>query len=259
MLRRLDLPPSHLPEGVTGTAVDLDDLVAAEARPAPPDRPWVMLNMIASADGAIEVDGVSGPLGGPADRAAFSAVRAVADVIVAGSATVTAERYRPHRPTEHQRAARLRRGQAPAARLAVVSSRAEIDLTLPLFAEPDPDAPPYLLVGAAVPAARRVEAAAVAELVEAGDGRVDLGAALRELGARGARVVLVEGGPTLNGVLAAADLIDELCLTVSPTLVGGASSRVVTAPGPGRLDRMRLDRAVADDDGTLLLRYVRDR
>ena len=77
---------------------DLDPVavVAAEARPAPPGRPWVLANMIASADGsATDAGGRSGGLGGPADKAVFGAVRAIADVVVAGAATVMAEDYGP--------------------------------------------------------------------------------------------------------------------------------------------------------------------
>jgi riboflavin biosynthesis pyrimidine reductase len=68
-------------------------------------------------------------------------------------------------------------------------------------------------------------------------------------------VVLAEGGPTLNGELAVAGLIDELCLTVAPVLVGGQAKRVlsgplVTAP-PMELVH------VLEEDGFLFLRYVR--
>ena len=49
--------------------------------------------------------------------------------------------------------------------------------------------------------------------------------------------MLAEGGPTLNGQLAAAGLLDELCLTVSPLLAGGDAKRVLAGPalpsGPG--------------------------
>ncbi|MEL7156403.1 MAG: dihydrofolate reductase family protein, partial [Actinomycetota bacterium] len=68
--------------------------VAAEDRTAPDGRPWVLTNMIASADGATAVDGLSGQLGGPADFAVFTALRATADAIVVGASTVREERYR---------------------------------------------------------------------------------------------------------------------------------------------------------------------
>jgi riboflavin biosynthesis pyrimidine reductase len=59
----------------------------------------------------------------------------------------------------------------------------------------------------------------------------------------------------LNGALLAADLIDELCLTMSPLMAGGAGPRAVHG-APEVLQRMRLARALLDDDA-LYLRYVR--
>ncbi len=37
--------------------------------------------------------------------------------------------------------------------------------------------------------------------------------------------MLCEGGPALAGALAAAGLVDELCLTTSPVLAGGDGAR----------------------------------
>jgi riboflavin biosynthesis pyrimidine reductase len=45
--------------------------------------------------------------------------------------------------------------------------------------------------------------------------------------------VRAEGGPSLNGQLAAADLIDELCLTVAHCLIGGDSRRILTSAPVG--------------------------
>ena len=49
--------------------------------------------------------------------------------------------------------------------------------------------------------------------------------------------MLAEGGPTLNGQLAAAGLLDELCLTLLPLLAGGEAKRILAGPalpsGPG--------------------------
>src|SRR5688572_21923713 len=108
MLRRLPLHDTG-----DGQPVDTDQLdaaLAAEARPRPPDRPWVVVNMVASVDGATYVDGVSGPLGAEGDTAVFVALRSIADVILAGSATVTAERYRPPMTKPARRARRVERG-----------------------------------------------------------------------------------------------------------------------------------------------------
>ena len=97
----------------------------------------------------------------------------------------------------------------------------------------------------------------VADLVVAGDEHVDLGAALAALRQRGVATVLCEGGPTLNGELVAHDLLDELCLTLSPAVVGGDAGRITHGP-VAALAQLELAR-VLEQDGTLLLRYLRRR
>ena len=102
---------------------------------APADRPWVLVNMVASLDGAITIADRSGGLGGPADKAMFSALRGVADVVMAGAGTVRAEGYGPARPSDAVRAVRRARGQAEVPRIAVVTRSLDLDLATPLFTE----------------------------------------------------------------------------------------------------------------------------
>lgn len=234
--------------------LDVDAAVAAEHRLAPPGRPWVLVNMIVSLDGATAIGGQSGPLGGPADKAVFGALRAVADVIVAGAGTVRAEGYGPPRPTEERRAARGARGQAPVPRLAVVTASLELDLDGPLFT--DAEVPPYLLTCEAAPADRVRAARKRAEVVVAGDRWVEPEPALAALAEGGAATVLAEGGPHLNGWLVAADVVDEWCLTVSPLLVAGESNRPAVGPPVPDPARVRVDR-IWEGDGLLFLRHVR--
>ena len=61
-------------------------------------RPRVRLNMIATVDGAGSLDGHSAALGGPADKALFATLRALADVILVGAATMRTETYGPAPP-----------------------------------------------------------------------------------------------------------------------------------------------------------------
>ena len=75
-MRRL-LPP--------GPDVDRTGLPEAYAYPPDLDRPWVRVNFVCSLDGAVSVDGVSGGLGTPADKAVFGVLRRLADVILVGS------------------------------------------------------------------------------------------------------------------------------------------------------------------------------
>jgi riboflavin biosynthesis pyrimidine reductase len=234
---------------------DVAALVAAEARPAPPGRPWLAVNMVASVDGATAVGGVSGPLGGAGDKAVFSALRAVADVILAGAGTVRAEGYGPPRTPPARRAERRARGQTEVPRIAVVTRSMELDLASPLFTEAE--VAPIVLTCATSDHGLRAAVAEVAEVVVAGDDAVDLPGALAALGDLGASVVLAEGGPHLNGELVAAGLVDEWCTTVAPLLAAGGSDRPALGPGAPAPQRMRLDRLL-EHDGELLARYVRD-
>lgn len=249
------------PAATVADDVDPVGLVAGDDRTAPPGRPWVLATMIASADGsATDQGGLSGGLGGPADKAMFAAVRAVADVIVAGTTTVIAEDYGPSRPSPAVREQRIARGQTPAPRIAVVTASLSIDLGHRLFADASPEARPLVLTVSSADPGRRRALEAVADVHVAGDGAIDWPRALHLLRADvGASVVLCEGGPHTVGQLVDADLLDELCLTVSATLVAGDGPRLAVGPPPGRHRPLHLARVVVAEDDALLLRYVRAR
>src|SRR6056297_1089071 len=111
--------------------MSIDDLTAiyrADRRHHADGRPWVMLNMIVSVDGAIAIDELSGGLGGPGDHAVFSTLRGLADVVLVAAGTARAEQYRPARPDETTSRARRTRGQRDAPAIAVVTRRLDLDL-----------------------------------------------------------------------------------------------------------------------------------
>ncbi len=196
-------------------------------RPRPANRPWVALCMVAGLDGSTVVDRNSRGLSNASDQELLLTLRSFADVILVGAGTVRAEGYGPPR--------------MPDQRIAVVSRSGEFDFNLPLFTSGQvllvlpTDAPPV-----PVPSVR------------AGVGDVDIAAALGQLDAR---VVQAEGGSTLNGLLAAADLIDELNLSISPQINGGDGPRVISG-APALSHRMTLAH-VLEDDGFLFTRYIR--
>ena len=204
--------------------------------------------MVTSVDGATAREGVSRPLSSDNDRAVFHALRAIADVVLVGAGTVRAERYGPPRTYPERVAA----GRSPAPRLAVVSGRLDLDPDMRMFQ--NADEPPIVATCASSDAARRERLAGVAELVLAGEHRVELGTLLEHLRTMGAGVVVCEGGGHLNGQLLADGLIDEVCLTMSAQLAGGTSPRAIAA-APELGAPLRLER-VLEDDGDLLLRYV---
>lgn len=250
MRRLLPDPPVDLaPDG-------LPALVAADRRPAPDDRAWVAVNMVASIDGAISVDGRSGGLGGPSDLAMFRALREMPDAVMAGAGTMRAEDYGPVRMSDDASARRRSRGQAEIPRLVVVTASLGLDPAARLFSEPSQR--PIIVTCDAAPTEARRALAEVADVLVAGDTAVDLRLALRQLRDVGAEVVLCEGGPTLNAQLLADDLVDEWCQTVTPVVASGSPERGTAAPPPGVVRRLDLQRIIVDDDGVLLLRYVRE-
>lgn len=192
-------------------------------------RPAVRLCMVQSVDGVAAVDGTSGPLGTPADREFFLACRSLADILLVGAGTARAEGYGPARLTPELIAARRERGQADLPPIAVVSRTLDLDLRAPFFTAAA--ARPIVVTCAAAPRRELDAITRMADVVVAGDRRVDLGAALADLGRSGARLVGCEGGPSLNGELLRAGLVDEVCLSVSPLIVG-SGPRVVAGGGP---------------------------
>ncbi|MEM7325432.1 MAG: dihydrofolate reductase family protein [Actinomycetota bacterium] len=236
-------------------SVDPWTAVPADERTPPDGRPWVYTNMIASPDGGTAVAGLSGGLGGPGDKTMFAALRSVADVILVGASTVREEQYRPSNPRETTVAARVARGQEAKPIIAVVTRSLDLEPDLPLFA--DPDYRPIIFTAASSPADRRERIGSRADVITAGETGVDLTVALAELADRGHRTVLSEGGPSLNGQLIAADLVDEWNLSISPTLLGADSKRAAVGPlADGPPPKMTLSR-VWTDESFLFCRWVR--
>ncbi|HLH84999.1 MAG TPA: pyrimidine reductase family protein [Trebonia sp.] len=213
---------------------------------------WLRANMVASADGAAFLDGRSGGLSSEADRRLFGVLRALADVILVGAGTARAEGYGPAK--RRASLAGLREGRTPTPPIALVSRTLGLDLTAPLFTGAPPDARTIVITCASSPAAARAEVARAADVIVAGDLTVDLGAAVAALRERGLGRVLCEGGPHLLGQVAAAGLLDELCLSVSP-LLGGPGAPRITAGSPFPARPMTLAHVLAED-GFLFCRYT---
>jgi riboflavin biosynthesis pyrimidine reductase len=216
---------------------------------------WTAVCMVSSVDGAVAVDGRSGGLGGRADLLALARLRASNDVSVVGASTVRQEGYGPPTGGAQRRADRADRGLRPAPRLAIVSGSGRLDPDHAVFG--DRDEPPLLFVprGADPDALAALEDRAEVHQLEAEGMRADL--VVDALAAMGLRRILCEGGPQLNQAMLAADLVDEVFLTLAPTLVGGPASRIVA----GDEEHVRDLHLVSafEHEGDLLLRYRHDR
>jgi riboflavin biosynthesis pyrimidine reductase len=233
-------------------AVDRESLLAAYALPER-SVPNVRMNFVASIDGSATLAGRSGGLGDASDRLAMQVLRTLADIVLVGAGTVRAEGYGGLAVGAADAAWRRSRGLDDQPRVGVVSSRLDLDPRHPFFAEAVRR--PIVVTHAATPEARRLALAEVADVLVCGDDEVEVGEMLRALTAEGLPQVLCEGGPHLFGTLLEADVVDEVCLSLSPTLVGGAAGRITQGAREGER-RMRLVHAMPAGD-LVLLRYAR--
>jgi riboflavin-specific deaminase-like protein len=249
-VHRLWPPPSDSLPAI----VDRSELEAIYAYPDSLLRPYVRLNIVCSANGKVAVDGSSTGLASPADRLILGRLRWLADVILVGAGTVRADSYRGARSWEKLRARRRTRGQAETAPIAVVTASADLDPDSALFT--DTFAPPLVLTVRSAPSRKvaRLEKAG-AEVHIVGDDRAEAGLIVSALESRGLYRILCEGGPPLFGDFIAADMVDDLCLTIAPVV--GGTGQISSGPPAGLLP-MRLVSALADDD-SLLMRYCRAR
>ena len=201
-------------------------------RPTPESgRPWIVLCMVSSIDGSTVLDGASAGLSSDADREVLLTGRRLADMIIVGAGTVRAEGYGVPKKS----------GQ----RIGVVSRSGRVDADTPLFAS----GAGFLIVPEDAPETS-------IETVRAGVGELDIVAAMHRLPGN-PLFVQAEGGASLNGSLATADLLDEINITTSPLVVGGEGSRS-TKGAPEAAHRFDLAH-VLEDDGFVFSRYVRCR
>jgi 5-amino-6-(5-phosphoribosylamino)uracil reductase len=245
----------------------LDELADAYAYPepvpgsvpqsGPPRRlPWLRANMVSTLDGAAQHDGRSQPISTATDMRIFGTLRGLADVVVVGAETVRLEGYRPARARAEFAGRREAAGQGPAPAVAVVTASLDLDFSLPLFTSPL--APTLVLTGAAA-APERVATAqqAGAQVVIAGDGMgVDPARAVEALAGLGHTRLLTEGGPRLLGQFVAAEVLDELCLTIAPMLTVGDAQRIAGGPSVAVPQRFALA-SLLEEDGFLFGRYRR--
>jgi riboflavin biosynthesis pyrimidine reductase len=215
--------------------------------------PGIRMNFVTSVDGAVEIEGRSAGLGNPADKLVFGLLRQYPDGLLVGAGTVRAEGYNAVRLDGERRAWRAARGLDPYPRLIVISRRLDLDPTHRTLSE----APrrPIILTSRAAPPDRITALTAVADVLAHGDDEVDLPAAVADLRERGIGTILCEGGPRLFGSLTAADLVDEVCLTVSPLLAGPGAGRITAGP-PSEVRDLALAHILYAEDA-ILLRYAR--
>jgi 5-amino-6-(5-phosphoribosylamino)uracil reductase len=223
---------------------------------APAERPYTVVNFVASADGRATFAGKSGQLGDDGDRAMFHGLREHVDAVLAGTRTMALEHYGRILGSEERRERRLKRGLPPEPLACVVSRTGAVPSEIPLFDEPEARVVVFC-PNTSVPELHGCPAHV--ELVELDPAEVTLTTALRRLRSDyGVCSLLCEGGPTMFGAMLHERVADELFLTIAPELTGGGAGPTITS-GPELLELTQLELVWAlERAGSLFLRYKID-
>jgi riboflavin biosynthesis pyrimidine reductase len=252
-VRAILLPAGADSAARLGTELGLAELIDLYAVPAQSNT-WLRVNMVSTLDGAATgADGRSGSINTPADQVIFELLRAIADAVVVGAGTVRAESYPPLRLSDEYAAVRAAAGLPAALPLVVVSRSGALPAAV---LTQHPDAPVHAVLPEHSPHARRVRAALGVEHVHVcGATEVDLPEALGSLHAAGLRRLQSEGGPRLLGDLLRAGLVDELDLTIAPSLAGGPFPRIVGGP-PLHPPTATAPLVLLEEQGSLIGRWL---
>jgi riboflavin-specific deaminase-like protein len=215
---------------------------------APPDRPYLILNMVSALDGKATIEWRTKGLSTDLDRELFHRLRTQADAVMVGAGTVRTERYGRMAKSEDLRAARKEEGLEADPLAVIVTARLDLPADLPLLNEPE-----QRVVIATGSDASLPDLGEHVVYERTGEDLALLMARLREH--YGIRSVLCEGGPTLNSYLLAAGLVDELWLTLNPKLAGGAAALTIVA-GRELVEPLELEPvSIAEGGGDLFTRW----
>lgn len=229
------------------SGLDLDAAFADLAVPdAPPDRPWIGLNMVTSLDGRAQRDGTADDIGDRADRRLMRLIRVAYDAVAIGIGTLRAVDGWTDLPADLA-AIRVAAGRPPQPLGVLIAGSGPIATDRRWFAT---DQPRLVAVGQDGP--RQVEGAEVLVAPTEHPEPRWLAGALRE---RGLGSLLLEGGPTVNAGFHAAGLIDELFWTVGPWLLGGEGLPMLAPEPPAQSPRPATLMSIHRHDDELFLHY----
>jgi len=185
------------------------------------ERPFVYVNMAMSADGKITSIRREEPrFTSKQDKKRMDKLRAEADALLIGAGTLRHDDPRQDVRDPEMKAYRRSLGKPDLLLNVVVTASAKIDPQSKLF---DPAKAEGRIVATVedAPEENLRRLAEVAEIWTLGRGRVDIPLLLSRLKARGIERLLVEGGGDMNWSFVEHDVIDEIYVTIAPTIFGG--------------------------------------
>jgi 2,5-diamino-6-(ribosylamino)-4(3H)-pyrimidinone 5'-phosphate reductase len=205
------------------------------------NRPFVLINMASSADGKITSAAREYPrMTSAFDRRNMDRLRAESDGILVGAGTMRADNPKLHVRDSEMQDYRRSLGRTDGLLKILVSASLRLQADSRFLDDTDGGGMLVATVEEA-PTERVAELEQRAEVWRLGRGRVDLPELLRRLAERGIERLLVEGGGELNWAFLEADLVDELYLTIAPTLLGGRDApTAIEGPGLSMADQRRL-------------------
>ena len=224
-------------------------------------KPKIHAHFAMTADGKISTKNFTpSQFTSPADKARIGQIRARHDAILAGRGTVAADTMSMRLSSAQLRKERLKAGLPPEPLRVVISNTGKIDPAWKIFQHTG--SPIVILSTTRMPLKLRAVLAPLCDLHLYESPSVPLAAALAMLRAEyGVKSLVCEGGGSLLRSLAAADLVDEIHLTLAPILFGGVAAPTLTGL-PGDFLPKPLDFRLAKIEpmgGECLLHFKRKR
>jgi 2,5-diamino-6-(ribosylamino)-4(3H)-pyrimidinone 5'-phosphate reductase len=184
------------------------------------ERPYIFINSAMSADGKISTKKRRQvKISGRMDFERVDELRATSDAVMVGIGTVLADDPSLTVKSEERRKRRIAQGKEENPVRIVVDSKARIPLDADIFNKGDGRR--IVVVSNAAPQDKVKALMEKAEILAAGDDRVDLAMMCRELKRRGIERLMVEGGATLNWAMVRAGLVDEISVFIGNIIIGG--------------------------------------
>lgn len=190
------------------------------------ERPHLAINMVATVDGRAALGGTATGIGSPYDRQLMKELRAEADVVLHGAGTVRADPLSARVPVELV-PGRLARGMTEQPLGAIVTASGALPFSHPYY---ESDTVVYVTSRRRVALPPSVEVCRVAGVQDV----------IADLGRRGKRRILCEGGPRLNAAILEAGLVDEVYFTLAPKLAGGFEPLTIVHGGTFPIVGLRL-------------------